>query len=48
MSLIDVMMEECVMVDKRTVPDGMGGFDYEWVDGAQFRAAVIKNNTMEA
>ena len=48
MSLIDVMMDECVMVDKRTVPDGMGGFDYEWVDGAQFRAAVIKNKTMEA
>ena len=48
MSLIDVMMEECVMVDRRTVPDGIGGFNYEWVDGAQFRAAVIKNNSLEA
>ena len=48
MSLIDVMMEECVMLDKRTVSDGLGGFNYEWVDGAEFRAAVIKNNSMEA
>lgn len=48
MSLIDVMMEDCVMVDRRTVPDGLGSFSYEWVDGAQFRAAVIKNNTLEA
>lgn len=48
MSLIDVMMESCVMVDRRTVPDGTGGFNYEWVDGAQFRAAVVKNNTLEA
>ena len=48
MSLIDVMMEDCVMIDKRTVPDGVGGFVPEWVDGAPFKAAVIKNNTLEA
>lgn len=48
MSLIDVMMEPCVMIDKRTVPDGYGGFIREWVDGAEFQAAVVKNNTMEA
>ena len=48
MSLIDVMMEDCVMLDKRTVPDGMGGFTYEWTDGASFQAAVIKNNSLEA
>lgn len=48
MSLIDVMMEECVMLDKRTVSDGMGGFSHEWVEGAKFRAAVIKDNTLAA
>jgi len=48
MSLIDVMMEECVMLDKRTVPDGMGGFVQDWVDGATFRAAVIKDSTLAA
>ena len=48
MSLIDVMKEECVMLDKRTVPDGMGGFTPEWVDGAPFMAAIIKDNTLAA
>lgn len=48
MSLIDVMMEKCVMQDKRTVPDGLGGFTYEWVDGAPFSAAVVKDSTLAA
>jgi len=48
MSLIDVMMEDCVMLDKRTVPDGLGGFVIEWQEGAPFMAAVIKDNTLAA
>lgn len=48
MSLIDVMMEDCVMLDKTTVSDGLGGFDYNWVEGAAFQAAVVKNTSMEA
>lgn len=48
MSLIDVMMEDCTMLDKRTIPDGLGGFSYAWTDGATFRAAIIKNNSLEA
>lgn len=48
MSLIDVMMEDCTMLDKRTVADGLGGFTTEWVDGAEFRAAVVKDSTMAA
>lgn len=48
MSLIDEMKEPCVMLDRRTVPDGLGGFDYEWVEGAGFDAAVVKDSTMEA
>lgn len=48
MSLIDVMMEDCVMLDKRTVPDGLGGFTHEWQDGAPFRAAVIKDSSLAA
>lgn len=48
MSLIDVMMDECVMLDKRTVSDGLGGFTHEWTEGAKFRAAVIKDNTLSA
>ena len=48
MSLIDVMMEDCVMLAKRTVPDGLGGFSIEWQEGATFRAAIVKDNTLAA
>lgn len=48
MSLIDTMMEECVMLDKRTVSDGLGGFTTEWTEGAEFRAAVIKDSSLAA
>lgn len=48
MSLIDVMMEDCTMLDKRTVSDGLGGFTTQWVDGAEFRAAIVKDSTMAA
>ena len=46
--LIDEMKEDCAMLDKHTVSDGMGGFSYEWVEGARFRAAVIKDGTLAA
>lgn len=36
------------MLDKRTVPDGLGGFTHEWQEGARFQAAVVKNNSLEA
>lgn len=48
MSLIDVMMVDCTMMDRSTVSDGMGGFDYVWTDGAAFSAAIVKNNSIEA
>lgn len=48
MRLYEKMMEDCTMVDKKTVPDGAGGFSTQWADGATFRAAVVKNNTMQA
>lgn len=48
MSLIDVIMEDVVMMDKTTVSDGMGGFTQEWTEGASFRAAIVKDSTMAA
>lgn len=42
MSLIDSMMEQCVMQNKTSVPDGLGGFTYQWTDGAPFEATIIK------
>lgn len=48
MSLLTEAMEECIMMDKRTVPDGYGGFITEWVDGAGIRAAIVFDSSMQA
>lgn len=48
MTLIDVFKEACVMMDKVSTPDGIGGFTYDWVEGAPFEAAIVKNNTLQA
>jgi hypothetical protein len=47
MSLIDEQMENCQILDKVSVPDGQGGFDYEWVDGATFDAAITKDSSLQ-
>ena len=36
------------MMDKVSVPDGIGGFVHEWQEGAPFKAAIVKNTTTEA
>ena len=36
------------MIDKRTVPDGYGGFTPTWVDGAEFQAAIVLDSSMQA
>lgn len=48
MRLYETMMESCTMQDKTTVPDGLGGFGYAWVDGATFQAAITKDSSMQA
>lgn len=47
MMLIYEMMVPCMIMDKRSVPDGLGGFTYDWVDGVEFKAAIFKDNTLE-
>ena len=48
MSLIDEAKELCTLIDRRTVSDGQGGFTTQWVDGAEFTAAIIKDSSMQA
>ena len=48
MSLLDSAMEKCVLMDKTTVPDGQGGVITNYVDGAEFNAAIVFDNSMEA
>lgn len=47
MNLLDVMKEPCVMLDRRTVPDGIGSFGYEWTEGARFQAVIRKDSSPE-
>lgn len=35
------------MMDKKSVSDGMGGFGYEYTDGAGFKGLISTVNTME-
>lgn len=46
--LIKSMMTPCVMIDKKRVPNGQGGTRTEYVEGAEFLAAITKNKTLEA
>ena len=48
MSLLDEAMEKCIMIDKRTVSDGYGGFTTEWVEGADFSSAIVLNSSLQA
>lgn len=48
MSLLNDAMETCVMIDKTTTPDGLGGYNQVWKDGAEFKAAIVLNSSIEA
>ena len=46
--LIDAFMTNCVMMDKTTAPDGIGGITNVWTEGAAFKAAIVKDTTLAA
>lgn len=48
MSLLSEAMENCTMLDKQTVADGYGGYVTRYVDGAEFSAAIVLDNSMQA
>ncbi len=48
MSLLQEYMEACQLIEKKRVPDGEGGFTTSWTDGAEFKAAVVCNQSMQA
>ena len=48
MSLLDEARETCTMLDKRSVPDGLGGFMYVWTEGATFMASIALHDSIEA
>lgn len=48
MALYENFMVPCRMIDRNTVDDGQGGFTTTWTEGAQFRAAIVKEKTLAA
>lgn len=44
MRLLDLSMQECVMMDKKTVSDGEGGYLTVYSEGARFMASVVPEN----
>lgn len=47
-NLIDDFTFDCVLLDKVSIPDGSGGFDIKWVEGADFQAAITYDSSMQA
>ena len=48
MRLFEEDMEKCVLMDRKSIPDPFGTYTKQWVDGAEFDAAVVKDNTLDA
>lgn len=48
MMLYERMMTNCVLLEKVRVSDGLGGWTTVWNEGASFKAAILKDSTMEA
>jgi hypothetical protein len=48
MSLLTQAMEDVVMLEKKRVPDGEGGFTTDWAEGVQFKAAISFDSSMQA
>lgn len=47
-ALLASLMTPCVILDKTTVSDGLGGYNEVYVEGAAFDAAIAINSTTEA
>ena len=48
MSLLNELMESCILLNKQTTLDEYGGFVNTWVDGASFDAAITFDTSIEA
>lgn len=48
MSLLSEAMEPFVMIDRITIPDGYGGMDEVWQDGAEISATAVVDTSMQA
>ena len=48
MSLIEAMMDNCIIMNKSKEPDGQGGYEVAWTEGAEVKVAIVNNTSMQA
>lgn len=48
MSLLDDAFEPCVFMNAAKQPDGYGGYTTVWTEGAEFSAAIVYNDSLQA
>lgn len=48
MNLLAQAFEPCIIMDKRTVSDGQGGYDLFWEDGAEIECAITLDTSTQA
>ena len=48
MSLLIEAMTACVLLDKKRIPDGEGGYTENWTESVEFEAAIAFDTSMEA
>lgn len=48
MSLLDDFARTCVLMEKKRVPDGAGGYMVQWEEGAEFTNYQALDTSMEA
>lgn len=46
MSLLDEMREDFVILNKVKVSDGEGGYDVQWLEGAEIKAVLVNDTSM--
>lgn len=48
MSLLSESMENCIFINKTKVSDGYGGYTNAYVEGVEFKAAIVFDTSIEA
>lgn len=48
MSLLSEAMESCIMMDKRVIDDGYGGYTTTYAEGVSFNAAIVLDSSLQA
>lgn len=48
MSLVNEIMDECVFLNKHVNKSGYGGTSVKWEEGAEFKAAIVFDTSIEA